>query len=67
MYSKMGSADLPEPAGKRQQNSYTYRSSAPNSSSVMLIYARRVSAKLTHRVKPLWYRGVNEHKAKIKL
>jgi hypothetical protein len=42
----MGSADLPEPAAARQQNSYAFRSSALYSSSVTLLYARRVSAKL---------------------
>jgi hypothetical protein len=46
----MGSADLPEPAATCQQNSYACRSSAPYSSSVTLIYARRVSVKLTHLV-----------------
>jgi hypothetical protein len=43
----MGSADLTEP---RQQNSYAFRSGALYSSSVMLFYARRVSAKLTRGV-----------------
>jgi hypothetical protein len=47
-WCKMRLPDLPEPAATRQQNSYTCYSSAPYSSSITLIYARRLSLKLTH-------------------